>query len=93
MSGKFTAGPWKADARNGFVTTGGEEILICQLWNKFEDDFPNASENIKVLATAPDGYALAKMVVDYYGDTKCLSRTEDEIRAAARALTAKVEGK
>lgn len=28
--------------------------LICQMWDKFEEDFPNAEANARLIAAAPD---------------------------------------
>lgn len=48
-----TSGPWEDDAENGFVTDERGDI-VCQTWNKMEEDFANASANRTLIAAAPD---------------------------------------
>src|SRR5574338_381475 len=53
LSGKATGGPWaeQGDAIDaGFVDCGSQ--VICQMWDKMEDDFPNAENNRKLIAAS-----------------------------------------
>lgn len=67
----FTPGPW-AYTLDGFVADKTLQ-LICQTWNKNEDDFDNFKNNGHLLAAAPDLYAALKAVefVGMGGYTAC----------------------
>lgn len=45
-----TAGPWDDDG-SGFIN-GPDGGALAQMWNKFEDDFPNAENNRRFIAAA-----------------------------------------
>lgn len=45
--------PWRFDPASGFVYDA-EGAVVCQLFNKWEENFDKAEENGPVIAGAPD---------------------------------------
>jgi len=50
---KPTPRPWTVES-GGFVGGPVGFGRVCQLWNKYEEDFQNAEANAHIIAAAPD---------------------------------------
>lgn len=48
---KYTPGPWAPD-ESGFVQA--RLGPICQMWDKFEENFANHEANARLIAASPD---------------------------------------
>ena len=85
---KHTKGPWhrniRADGKYPVVFSGRNQHVATVSQQK---DGAETEANIDLIAAAPDGYELAKMILET-NDT-----IEGPVRQAARRLLAKAEGK
>jgi hypothetical protein len=85
-----TPGPWRAERGNA----GAEHPLFVTAEGK--DGFrPWCDDDARLIAAAPDGYALAKLVVEFFGTDPIedLLDADIRLRGAAVALIAKAEGR
>ena len=62
--GKFTQGPWRLDAFRDFASIMAGQEEICYI----DDDLTceNVSANARLIASAPEMYALLGRVEDYF---------------------------
>jgi hypothetical protein len=93
---KHTPGPWKVEP-GGFVGGPVGKGRVCQTWNKFEQDFPNAEANARLIAAAPDLLSAAKAkLAACRMDGGCESVQDDEYCSyecvALASAIAKAEG-
>ena len=84
-----TPGPWRTcrahDTDAIAITNDIGAALIADVYGD------QRKANARLIATAPDGIALARMVVEYFGDDEIdpFLDGDIELREAARALIAK----
>lgn len=90
-----TPGPWIHVPEDNIITahtTNG----TCRLfeWTARSSHVPigERDANARLIAAAPDGYALAKMIDDLSSSPYAADYVATEVQAAARALLAKVDG-
>ena len=62
--GKFTQGPWRVESFRDFASIMAGEDEICYI----DDDLTceNVSSNARLIASAPEMYALLGRVEDYF---------------------------
>ena len=70
MSANFTPGPWRINTgRNQDVfSADGREITVCNTQGAYPASQQDAA-NARLIAVAPDGYALAVAVAAHFTDT------------------------
>lgn len=90
---KTTPGPWEITTANSRRYMGIKAGLVSVASVSVTNI--DADANARLIAAAPDGYALAKLIVEYFGDDDIdeLLNVDIRLRDAARALIAKVEGR
>jgi hypothetical protein len=84
---EFTPGPWKAEPGN----VGSDHPLFVTAQGK--DGFrPWSDADALLIATAPEGYRLAELVVKYFGKEELdpLLDCDIRLRDAARAILLRV---
>ena len=98
---KHTPGPWKVWSEEGLTGTGKQRVSICRdvetddsehvcVAESQHDDRETAFANARLVSTAPDGLALAQMVVKLDANLSTMQVKDwDACVAAARALIAK----
>jgi hypothetical protein len=59
-----TPGPWTADIDSGFIQSDSQ--IICQFWNKLEDDFPNKEANMLLAQAGPDLLAAVRVAQKFF---------------------------
>jgi len=84
METKHTPGPWHVGMRPGPMIYGpnGEQVADMRRPAMVDDD--EHAANARLIAAAPDGYALAVAVSHHFQDT------DSPLGAMARAILAKV---
>ena len=89
----YTSGDWTISNCGDFIEANGE--LICQGFDKTEENFPNWEGNRGVLVAAPELLTMLKETaaeLDAIMDQKGHTAQTRAIRDRAYALTAKVKG-
>jgi hypothetical protein len=98
---KHTPGPWRIDhtirrgsdgGKHAFVEVSGPELFWVAKVQTFDDDKGKYAANARLIATAPDGYNLAKRFIEFCAGNGLVSR-EVEILRMAEELVSKVEGR
>lgn len=91
-----TPGPWvvEPEADGGFAILGDDyEIAIVTPPDDDSEAIGSAVADANLIATAPDGLALARAILVYFGkgDLDPLLTTDIELRRQALAIIAKAE--
>ena len=85
--GKFTQGPWRVDAFRDFASIMAGEDEICYI----DDDLTceNVSANARLIAAAPEMYALLGRVEDYFKNRRLYGYGVEE--SVSSDLLAKIQ--
>ena len=58
MNTKYTPAPWITDTENDFIFSKGQSEthpnIICRLFDRNEENYPNSEANAKLIAAAPE---------------------------------------
>jgi hypothetical protein len=65
---KHTPGPWVYDPESNWVEVVETQRVICQLFNRTDDDFWNGRNNGPLLAEAPAMYHAINMMLGAFQD-------------------------
>mgnify|MGYP001561666378 CR=1 FL=1 len=91
----FTQGPWQiVQAANGRVSVyplGGKERVL-DVYCPLDRDGGTLGGNARLIAAAPEMYAMLKHLIRVDGDPLAESLDITQIADAARALLARIEG-
>lgn len=70
---KHTPGPWKNI--DGIIHASATDQAVCQMWNKYEDDFRNHEANAALIEAAPE---LAEALLEWVNvPISCIAHKHD----------------
>ena len=72
MNTKNTPAPWITDTENDFIFSKGQSEthpnIICRLFDRNEENYPNSEANAKLIAAAPELLEALQIVRNYFGE-------------------------
>lgn len=89
MSTQHTAGPWVNLEDHGIIHAPSTDQAVCQVWNKFEDDFHNAKANARLISAAPELLQACRELLDIVEHISGGVWLEGKSAKAARAAITK----
>ena len=95
-NGNFTPGPWRVESFRDFASIMAGEDEICYI----DDDLTceNVRENARLIATAPEMYALLGRLEDYFKNRNLYGygveeSVSDDLLAKIKEVIKMVDGK